>query len=122
MTSRLPVRKFIKVWIKKRKNNSLKDGSRTTSYTLEWLKFGRRRFQSLGKHATAAYARQAAADMEKEPNSPDRRESLDPITWDDFQKKYLATYYPGHDSPPEERKEAERRWGKSLKAMLGERR
>ena len=91
MTSRLPVRKFIKVWIKKRKNNPLKDGSRTTSYTLEWLEFGRRRFQSLGKHATASYARQAAADMEKELNSPDRRESLDPITWDDFQKKYLDT-------------------------------
>ncbi|QDV35718.1 tyrosine-type recombinase/integrase [Tautonia plasticadhaerens] len=122
MSSRLPIRKFIKVWIKKRKNNRLKDGSRTTSYTLEWVEFGRRRFQSLGKHASATYARQAAADLEKELNAPDRRESLDPITWDDFQKKYLDTHYPGHDLPPAGRKEAERAWGKSLKSMLGERR
>ncbi len=40
MTSRLPVRKYIKVWIKKRKNNPLKDGGRTTSYTLEWVELG----------------------------------------------------------------------------------
>ena len=40
MSSRLPVLKFIKVWIKKRKDNRLKDGSRTTSYTLEWLNSG----------------------------------------------------------------------------------
>jgi hypothetical protein len=78
MTGRLPVGKFIKVWIKKRKNNSLKDGTRTTSYTLEWVEFGRRRFQSLGKHATATYARQAATDLEKQLNSADRRESLEP--------------------------------------------
>jgi integrase len=122
MTGRLPVGKFIKVWIKKRKNNSLKDGTRTTSYTLEWVEFGRRRFQSLGKHATSTYARQAATDLEKQLNSADRRESLEPITWTDFQKKYLDTHYPGHDLSPARRKEAQSKWGKSLKSMLGERR
>jgi hypothetical protein len=66
MASQLPVRKYVKVWIKKRKNNPLKDGSRTTSYTLEWVEYGQRRFLSLGKHATAAYARQAASDQENE--------------------------------------------------------
>ena len=122
MTSRLPVRKFIRVWVKKRKNNLLKDDSRTTSYTLEWVEFGKRRFQSLGKHSTAAYARQAASDLESDLNAVERRESLDPITWDGFQQKYLDTHYPGHDLPLAERKVAVRQWGKSLKSMLGERR
>jgi hypothetical protein len=92
MTSRLPVRKFIKVWIKRRKNNPFQDGSRTTSYMLEWVEFGRRRFQSHGKHATASYSRQATAELEKELNAPERRESLDPITWENFRKKYLDTH------------------------------
>ncbi len=122
MASQLPVRKYIKVWVKKRKNNLLKDGSRSTSYTLEWVEYGQRRFLSLGKHATAAYARQAAADQEKELNAPERRESLEPITWDHFQKKYLETHDPGHELTGAGRKEAESKWGKSLKSMLGERR
>jgi integrase len=122
MASQLPVCKYIKVWIKKRKNNPLKDGSRTRCYTLEWVEYGQRRFLSLGKHATAAYARQAASDQEKELNAPESRGSLVPITWDDFQKKYLDTLYPGHDLPAAGRKEAVGGWGKSLKSMLGERR
>ena len=87
MADRLPIRRFIKVWIKKRKNNPQKDGSCTVSYTLEWVEFGQRRFLSLGKHATFAYARQAAADKEKELNSPEQRESLDAIDWESFVKK-----------------------------------
>ncbi len=120
MAEAFPVRKYIKVWTRRRKNNLKKDRTRTVSYTLEWLEFGRRRFLSLGKHATWAYARQAAAQKEKELNSLARVEALEPIMWDDFCKKYLDTIYPGHGLPPTERKEAVRNWNKSLKTMKRE--
>src|SRR4051794_30880879 len=103
----LPVRKYTKVWIEKRKNR------KSTSYTLEWLEFGQRRFLSLGPHATLAYAREAARRKERELNSPERQDALDPLTWDDFTKKYLDTFYPGHDLPTAERKEREKGWSKS---------
>jgi hypothetical protein len=122
MAEQLPVRKFIKVWIKKRKNHLRNNGTRTASFTLEWAEYGQRRFMSLGRHATLAYARQAASDKQRELNSLEQRDSLDPIMWDAFVKKYLDTNYPGHDLPPKERKAAESHWGKSLKSMLGERR
>lgn len=38
--SQLPLRKYIKVWTKRRRNNPKKDGSVTTSYTLEWVEYG----------------------------------------------------------------------------------
>jgi integrase len=122
MAEQLPLRKFIKVWIKKRKNNPQKDGTCTTSYTLEWIEYGERRFMSLGKHATLSYARQAAADKQKELNSSAYRDNLDPILWDAFVKKYLDTAYPGHGLPRRERKAAEAGWSKSLKSMLSGRR
>jgi hypothetical protein len=87
----VPVRKYIKVWLKKRPNPAKKDGSQTVSHTLEWVEFGKRRFLSLGRHATAAYARQARADKERELNSPEGRECLEPVLWKDFRKKYLET-------------------------------
>jgi hypothetical protein len=122
MSDQLPIRKYITVWIKNRKNPLRQDDSRTTSRTLEWVEYGQRQFMSLGKNATAAYARQAKADKEKELNDPGRRESLAPILWEDFRKAYLDTVYPGHDLPPKERKLASTKWSKSVKSMLGERR
>ena len=104
----LPVRKYIKVWIEKRKNRT------STSYTLEWLEFGRRRFLSLGPHATLAFAREAARRKEQELNSPERQETLVPISWDDFMKKYWDTIYPGHELEPAARKEKARTWAKSF--------
>src|SRR5437870_3071501 len=97
MNESLPVRKFIKVWIKKRKNRTRKDGSRKASYTLQWVEFGEEHYLSLGPHATLAFARQAARNKEQQLNSPEHQESLQPITWDDFMKKYLETFYPGYD-------------------------
>src|SRR5262245_41660000 len=88
MAESLPVREYGKGVVKKRKNNLKKDVTRTVSYTLEWIEYGQRRFMSLGKHATLGFARQSAAQKEKELNSPEHREALAPITWDDFVKKY----------------------------------
>ena len=87
MAETLPLRKFIKVWIKKRKNNLKKDGNRSISYTLEWVQYGQRRFLSLGKHATAAFAREAAAIKEREINSLHQNEGLEPITWAEFRAR-----------------------------------
>ena len=120
MTEQLPVRKYVTVWIKNRKNPPRNDGSETVSRTLEWVEFGERRFLSLGKNATLAYARQAKMQKEKELNDPERRESLVPASWDAFQKKYLDTYYPGHDLPPAERKVKAKEWGKSFNTMRAE--
>lgn len=50
------MRKYAKVWVKKRKNNARKDATQTVSYTLEWIEYGQRRFMSLGKHATLTFA------------------------------------------------------------------
>jgi integrase len=121
MTDQLPVRKYITVWIKSRKNPPRKGGPRTVSRTLEWVEYGRRSFLSLGKHATAAYARQAKADKERELNSPGQRQSLDPICWEDFRKRYLDTTYPGHELAGQQRDEASAEWNKSVSSMRAER-
>jgi integrase len=121
MPQELPLRKYIKVWIKRRKNNAKQDGNHTISYTLEWVEYGKRNFMSLGVGATATYARQAAAIKEKELNSLSQFEKLDPIPWKEFEKKYLETFYPGHDLPPRKRKAASTKWGKSIKSMYAER-
>jgi integrase len=110
----LPVRKFVKVWIERRKNR------KSTSYTLEWVEFGQRRFLSLGPHATLAYARECQRRKEAELNSFDRQAGLEPITWDAFTKKYLDTFYPGHDEAPSARKERAASWPKSFKTFKRE--
>jgi integrase len=120
MAETLPVRKYIKVWIKKRKNNPRKDSTCSVSYTLEWVEYGQRRFMSLGKHATLTFARQTSAQKEKELNSVEHQEALVPITWDDFVKKYMDTTYPGRTLPLAERKVAERQWEKSRNTMRRE--
>ncbi|MEI8374084.1 MAG: hypothetical protein WCJ35_14765 [Planctomycetota bacterium] len=79
--SQLPLRKYIKVWTKRRRNNPKKDGSVTTSYTLEWVEYGKRQFMSLGVGATASYARQSQAIKEKELNSLDRHQNLGLYDW-----------------------------------------
>jgi hypothetical protein len=84
------------------------------------LEFGRRRFLSLGPHAPLAYARRIAAGKEKELNSAEHQKTLQPITWDDFTKKYFDTFYPGHDLDAAGRKEKEQEWGKSVKTMKRE--
>jgi integrase len=120
MAESLPLQKYTKVWIKKRKNNSKKDGRRTISYTLEWIVHGRRCFFSLGPHSTLSFARAAAVKKEKEINSPQPIESLVPTTWEDFRAKYLEITFPGHDLPTTERNEKSRDWGKSIKSLLRE--
>ena len=120
MSDQLPIRKFITVWIKNRRNPLRQDGSVTVSRTLEWVEFGERRFLSLGKNATQTFARQAKIQKEKELNDPERRESLVPTSWDAFKRKYLDTYYPGHDLPPSERKLKAKEWGKSFNTMRAE--
>jgi integrase len=128
----LPIRPYVKVWVKKRKNNPRKGGqvrrnnpgasaTPTVSLTLEWVEYGQRRFLSLGPHATAVYARRMAAEKEMQLNSEKPSEALDPVTWDAFRRKYFATYYPGHDRPPDERREAQAKWGKSFATMRSQR-
>jgi hypothetical protein len=58
----LPVRKYTKVWIKRRKNRI------SMSYTLQWVEFGKDQYLSLGPHATLAYAKEAARQKEAELN------------------------------------------------------
>ena len=93
----------------------------STSYTLEWVEFGQRRFFSLGPHATLAFAREAARRKEQELNNPERLDALEPVTWDVFKKKYLDTIYPGHDLPTALRKEKEKSWPKSRGTFKRER-
>ncbi len=120
--SDLPVRKYIKVWIKRRRN-PVRQGNHgpSLSYTLQWVEFGKDRYLSLGPHATLAYAKEAARRKEAELNSFDRQAGLNPIPWDDFTRKYLATFYPGYDLAPRERKEKAATWPKSFKTMKRER-
>jgi integrase len=125
------IRKYIKVWVLKRKNNPRQgDKDPTVSRTLHWLESGERKFQSLGRHATADYAREAARRKEAELNSFDRAapqaaaqalDALKPIEWDGFRKKYLDTKYPGHDRPTRERQEAQKAWAKSWASCRSER-
>jgi hypothetical protein len=110
----LPVRKFVKVWIKRRKNRT------SMSYTLEWVEFAQRRFLSLGPHATLAYTRACQRRKEAELNRFDRQAGLEPITWNAFTKKYLDTFYPGHDEPPRARKVHAAAWPKSFKTFKRE--
>ena len=115
-------RRYIRVWVERRKNPPRKDGSRTTSYTLEWLEFGERRFMSLGPGATLAYARRAAKLKEDELNSPETQQGLDPISWERFRQKYLDSHYPGHSLTRKERKAASKTWQNSEATMAEERR
>jgi integrase len=119
--SSLPVRKLIKVWVEKRMNRVRAGGKQGFSYTLEWKEFGRRRFLSLGPHATLAFAREAQRRKEAELNSPERLEALDPVTWGAFRKKYLDATYPGHDLPTAKRKEKQAGWPKSYGTLKRER-
>ncbi len=122
MADRLPIRKYIKVWVMRRKNNARKGGKPPTiSYTLQWEVYGRKAVMSLGRGATLAYAKRMAAEKEKELNADTPSEPLEPISWGNFRKKYLDTFYPGHDLPPAERKKAQMKWGKSFNSMRSER-
>jgi len=116
----LPVRKHIKVWIKKRKNRVRQGGKQGFSYTLQWSEFGKDSYLSLGPHATLAFVREAVRRKEAELNSFERQSSLAPFDWGAFTKKYLDTIYPGHDKPAAQRKEAEKGWSKSFKTMRRE--
>ncbi len=113
MNQDLQVRKYIKVWIKKRRNPPKRNGRQTTSLTLEWVEFGQRFFMSLGTGATRGYAEAVAKAKEAELNSPTQVEQVQPLTWADFTKEYLDRNYPGHDKRGRERIEASRTWDKS---------
>ena len=87
MIDQLPLRKYVKVWIMRRKNNPRKDGrAATVSYTLQWVLFGKKSVMSLGPGCTLAYARRLKAEKEKELNDPDHTGYLEPIRWDDSRK------------------------------------
>src|SRR5262249_20409527 len=122
MSDELPVRKWVKVWIKKRKNRIRQGGGEpTVSYTLQWNEFGQDRFISLGPHATLAYARRMQSEKERELNSPARSPGLEPVSWEAFRKKYLDTKYPGHELIREERLEQQKTWDKSWSSYRSER-
>ena len=80
MPNDLPVRKYIRVWIKKRRNPPKSNGRQTTSLTLEWVEFGQRFFMSLGTSATRGYAESVAKVKEAELNSPTQVEQAQPLT------------------------------------------
>lgn len=122
MPSQTPVRKWIKVWVEKRKNPPKRNGKRTVSYTLEWVEYGKRHFMSLGAGATKSYADSMVKAKEAELNSSTPEEPLKPITWDDFKKKYLDSTYPGHALPVRERRTNEKNWSNSLAMFREERR
>lgn len=122
MAEKLPIRKYVKVWVMRRKNNPRKDGKPpTVSYTLQWVSYGKKEVMSLGRGATLAFAKRMASEKEKELNAETPAEVLDPLTWGDFRKKYLDTCYPGHDKPTKERQEAAKKWGKSFASLRSER-
>jgi integrase len=122
MADQLPVRKYVKVWVMRRKNNPRKGGrGPTLSYTLQWAVYGRKHVMSLGRGATLAYAKRMAAEKEKEVNSESPSDRLEPIAWGDFRRKYLDTFYPGHDRPIEERKPLQAKWAKSYASLRSER-
>jgi integrase len=122
VAEQLPIRKYITVWVMKRKNNPRKSGKPpTVSYTLQWVLYGKKHVMSLGRGATRAYADRAKREKEEELNNPGHQGFLEPITWQDFRKKYLDLTYPGHDLEGPARKEASRQWGKGLTTMLRER-
>ncbi len=122
MAEKLPVRKYVRVWVMKRKNNARKEGkAATTSYTLQWTIYGKKEVMSLGRGATLAYAKRMATEKEKEINSESPSETLEPITWSEFRKKYLDTFYPGHDKPTKERKPLQSKWNKSFSSLRSER-
>jgi hypothetical protein len=84
MAEHLPIRKFIRVWVMKRKNNARKNGKAATiSYTLQWEVYGRKSVMSLGRGATRAFAKRMATEKENELNSESETESLAPIYWSD---------------------------------------
>ena len=59
MADQLPVRKYVQVWVMRRKNNVRKDGKPpTVSYTLQWAVYGQKSVLSLGRGATLAYAKE----------------------------------------------------------------
>jgi hypothetical protein len=122
MAEQLPLRKYVKVWIMRRKNNPRKGGKPpTTSYTLQWVLYGQKQVMSLGSGATLAFARRMAAEKEKALNDPSHTGYLEPCRWDTFRKKYFDLTYPGHDLEGKDRKEAAAKWPKSLSTMLRER-
>lgn len=122
MAEQLPVRKYVKVWVMRRRNNPRLGGKEpTVSYTLQWVVYGKKHVMSLGPGATLAYAKRMAAEKEKEVNSDSPSDTLEPSAWGDFRKRYLDTFYPGHDLPAEERKALQAKWGKSYASMRSER-
>ena len=122
MADQLPVRKYVKVWVMRRKNNARQDGKPpTVSYTLQWSVYGQKSVLSLGRAATLTYAKRMAAEKERELNAETPSDVLQPITWDKFRTKYFDTFYPGHELPAAKRKALQQQWGKSFNSMRSER-
>jgi hypothetical protein len=83
--------------------------------------YGKKSVMSLGRGVTLAYAKRMVTEKEKELNAESPSDLLEPITWDNFRKKYMATYYPGHELPLEERKALQAKSGKRHATMRSER-
>jgi integrase len=116
MANNLPIRKFVKVKIKKRQNRR----EDSVSYALRWTEYGQRHSRSLGPYATRAYAERMRSELEQRLNQPMAYQDVKPIQWKTFVQDYLAQTYPGHDLPVEDRREAERNWKKSFGTMKRE--
>ncbi|MFO0880610.1 MAG: hypothetical protein U0840_24955 [Gemmataceae bacterium] len=111
MAEKLPVRKYFKVRVIRRKNNPRMGGREpTVSYTLRWKVNGRKYVRSLGPVATLAFAKRMAAEKEKEANGESHSNTLAPCTRAVFRRRYLATFFPGHVLPTTERQEAHKQW------------
>jgi integrase len=120
MADRVPVRKYVKVRFRRRRNKIKPGAEPTTSYTLYWREHGQKRFLSLGQFSTRAYAERMAREKEAELNAPQQQDVLKPAPWGAFIKDYLDQTYPGHDLPPAERKQKAAGWEKSLGTMKRE--
>jgi integrase len=122
MAEQLPVRKYVRVWVMRRKNNVRKKSkAATVSYTLQWSIYGQKSVLSLGRAATLAYAKRMAVEKERELNAETPSDVLKPITWEKFRTEYFNTFYPGHDLPAAKRHALQQQWGKSFNSMRSER-
>ena len=119
MASELPLRKYIKVWIKKRSNNTRKNGTKTSATRWSGSKW-QPEFHVAGGRGDRRICPSGGSNQRERANSFSEHGNLVPVTWGDLEKKYLDTMYPGHNLPPSERKKSSEKWGKSIKSMYAE--
>jgi hypothetical protein len=62
--------KYVRVWIKRRRNPPDRRGRVRLSLTLQWRQDGRDRYRSLGPWATEEYTEMRRAELEQHLNGP----------------------------------------------------